>query len=137
LYDAERDDWHHLVTGDEFWFFFNTLSRRMWMLSRDDVVTRPRLDIQSKEFMFSIIWNPSDFYIVDRLLNHTKMNSAYFVTNIFIPLEQTIFSRGRASHEKRFVVHLDNCSVHTSRVSTDWLEENSILRMPHPSTVFT
>jgi hypothetical protein len=30
------------------------------------------------------------------------------------------------------MIHLDNCSVHTSRVSTDWLEEYSILHMPHP-----
>jgi hypothetical protein len=60
------------------------------------------------------------------------MNNTYFVTKIIIPLEQAIFHRGRAPHEKRFVVHLDNCSVHTSRISTDWLEEQSILRMPHP-----
>jgi hypothetical protein len=63
------------------------------------------------------------------------MNSAYSVTNIFIPLiplEQAIFPRGRAPHEKRFVIHVDNCSVHTGRVSTDWLEEHSILRIPHP-----
>jgi hypothetical protein len=59
------------------------------------------------------------------------MNSAYFVTNMLIPFEQEIFPRGRAPHEKRLVVHLDNCFVHTSRVSTDWLEENSILRMQH------
>jgi hypothetical protein len=55
LYAAERDDWHHLVTGDESWFFFNTSPRRMWTLSRDNVITRPKLDIQSKEFMFTII----------------------------------------------------------------------------------
>jgi hypothetical protein len=30
------------------------------------------------------------------------------------------------------VIHLDNCSVHTSRISTDWLEEHNIPRMPHP-----
>jgi transposase len=30
------------------------------------------------------------------------------------------------------VVHLDNCSVHTSRASADWLEEYGIRRMPHP-----
>jgi hypothetical protein len=52
-------------------------------------------------------------------------------TNILIPLEQAIFSRGRAPHEKRLVVHLDNCCVHTGRVSTDWLEEHNILRTPH------
>jgi hypothetical protein len=60
------------------------------------------------------------------------MNSAYFVINIFIsliPLEQTIFPRGRAPHEKRVVVHLDNCPVHTSRGSTDWLEKHGIHHM--------
>jgi hypothetical protein len=60
------------------------------------------------------------------------MNGDYFVTNILIPIEQAIFPGGRASHERRFVVHLDNCSVHASQVSTDWLEEGGIRRMLHP-----
>jgi hypothetical protein len=59
------------------------------------------------------------------------MNSTYFVTNILIPIEQAIFPGGRAPHERRLVVHFDSCSVHTSRVSADWLEEHNILRMPH------
>jgi hypothetical protein len=29
LHAAERDGWHHLVTGDESWSFFDTSSRRM------------------------------------------------------------------------------------------------------------
>jgi hypothetical protein len=137
LHAAERDDWHHLVTGDESWFFFNISPRRMWTLSRDSVVTKLRLDIRSKNFIFTIIWNPSGFYVVDRLLNDTKTNSAYFVTNILIPLEQAIFSGGRAPHQKRLVVHLDNCSVHISRVSTDWLEEHGVRCVPHPLHLFT
>jgi hypothetical protein len=35
------------------------------------------------------------------------------------------------------VIHLDNCSVHTSRASTDWLEEHGMLHMPHPPALFT
>jgi hypothetical protein len=61
------------------------------------------------------------------------MNSAYFVTNMLIPLEQMIFPRGRAPHAKQLVIHLDNCSVYTSRISTDWLDEHSIPRMPYSS----
>jgi hypothetical protein len=91
LYAAQRDGWHHLVTGYESWFFFDTSPRRMWTLSRDDVATKPRQQIQSKMFMFTIIWNPTGFYVVDRLPNDTKMNSDYFVTNEFISLEQMIF----------------------------------------------
>jgi hypothetical protein len=60
------------------------------------------------------------------------MNSAYFVTNILIPLQEAMFPQGRAAHQKRLVVHLDNCSVHTSRVSTEWLEEHDMRRMPQP-----
>jgi hypothetical protein len=67
LHVAERNGWHHLVVGDESWFFFNASPRRMWTPSRDDVATKSRLDIQSKKSMFTIIQNPSGFYVVGRL----------------------------------------------------------------------
>jgi hypothetical protein len=57
------------------------------------------------------------------------MNSAYFVTNILTPLEEAIFPQRRAPHEKRLVIHLDDCSVHTSRASTEWLEEYGMHHM--------
>jgi hypothetical protein len=72
----------------------------MWTLSRDNVTTKPRLDIQSKKFMFALIWNPSGFYVIDRLPNDAAKNSDYFVTNPFIPLEQVIFPRGRVLYQK-------------------------------------
>jgi hypothetical protein len=34
-----------------------------------------------------------------------------------------------APHAKRLMVSADNCSVHTSRGSTDWLEKHDIHRM--------
>jgi histone-lysine N-methyltransferase SETMAR len=60
------------------------------------------------------------------------MNNVYFVTNILTPLEKAIFPQGRAPHQKRLVIHRDNCSVHTSRASIDWLEEHGMPRMPQP-----
>jgi hypothetical protein len=29
LYAVQRDGWHHIVSGDESWFFFNTWPRRI------------------------------------------------------------------------------------------------------------
>jgi hypothetical protein len=110
---------------------FDTSPRRISTLSRDNVVTKPRLNSQSKKFMFTIVWSPSGFYVIDRFPNDAKVNSTYLVTNLFVSLEQTIFLRGRATHEKRLAIHVDNCSVHRSRVSTNSLEEHNILRMPH------
>jgi hypothetical protein len=98
----------------------------MWTLSRDDVATKPRQRIQSKKFMFTMIWNPSEFYAVERLANDTRMNTDYFVRNILIFLEQMIFPWKRAPREKRLMVSVDNWSVHTSRGSTDWLEKHGI-----------
>jgi hypothetical protein len=69
---AKLNRWHHLMTGDESWLFLTTLPRRMYALSRDDMVTKPRRAIQSKRFMFEIMWNPSDLYVVARLLNDIK-----------------------------------------------------------------
>jgi hypothetical protein len=44
--------WTKWLTSSRDWWwamiFLNTLSRRIWTLSRDDMVTKPRLNIQSK-----------------------------------------------------------------------------------------
>jgi hypothetical protein len=82
--------------------------------------------------MFSIVWNRTVFYVVDRLPNAAKINSADFVINRLAPLEEAIFPQGRAPHQKRLVIHLDNCPVHTSHASTEWLEEHGMRRMPQP-----
>jgi hypothetical protein len=49
--------------------------------------------------MFGIIWNPPGFYVVEKLSNGTKMNSAYVFTNLLPPLEEAIFPQGRAPHQ--------------------------------------
>jgi hypothetical protein len=48
LHAGERDGWLHLVTGDESWFFFNMSLHGVWILSRDDMVIKPRQNIQGK-----------------------------------------------------------------------------------------
>jgi hypothetical protein len=80
--------------------------------------------------MFTIIWNPTEFYVVDRLPNDAKMNNDYFLINILISIEQMIFPCRMAPYEEGLVVSVDNCSVHTSRGSTDRLEKHGIYRMP-------
>jgi hypothetical protein len=48
LHVAEQDGWYHLIADDESWFFFNTPARCIWTLSTDTMVTKPRLEVQSK-----------------------------------------------------------------------------------------
>jgi hypothetical protein len=55
LLSAQKHGWHHLVTGDESWFFLSYLPGRMWTLTRDDVVSKPRREIRTAKFMFAIM----------------------------------------------------------------------------------
>jgi hypothetical protein len=80
----------------------------------------------------SIMWNGGGFYVADRLSNDRKINSDNSVTNVPITLEDAIFLQGRARHQKWLAGHRDNCAVHTSRASTDWLEEHGMRGMPWP-----
>jgi hypothetical protein len=78
LQAVERDGWHQPLIDNESWFFLNTSPHRMWILSGDDVVRRPKFDTQSKKFMFTIIWNVSGFCVVDRLPNDIKNEQGLF-----------------------------------------------------------
>jgi hypothetical protein len=129
---ARRDGWRHFVTGDESWFFLMSAPRRMWALARDDVVSKPRTEIQSKKFMFTIMWNPLGFHVIDRLATGEKINSTYFTAHILGPLHQVFFPTGRNPREKRLVVHVDNCSVHRSQTTRTFMQNNDMTDMPHP-----
>jgi hypothetical protein len=78
---AVKDGWH-LITGDESWFFLSYSPRRMWTLARDEVVIKPRGDIQTAKFMFTVIWNPLGFHMINKLSSGARMNSEYTLTNV-------------------------------------------------------
>jgi hypothetical protein len=70
LHAAKSDGWHHIVTCDESWFFFDTSPRRIGTLSRDDVVTKSKHQIQSKNSWLrsygirlgSMLWQTCKWY---------------------------------------------------------------------------
>jgi hypothetical protein len=60
LVAAAHDWWHHLVTGDESWFFLSYSPRWMSTLSRDNVATKLKHDVCTQKFMFTVTWIPLD-----------------------------------------------------------------------------
>jgi hypothetical protein len=111
------------------WIYYHIACR----LCREITWSQSRDLIFRTKSMFTIMWNPRSFYVVDRLLSDIKMNNDYFVTSIAIELEHAIFPRGRVPHQKWHVINLDNYSVHINRTSRDWLEEHGMRRMRHQS----
>jgi hypothetical protein len=50
-----------------------------------------------------------------------------------IPLVAKVFPEGKQSDALRLSVHLDNCRIHYSNASEQFLDENSFGTVPHPS----
>jgi transposase len=79
---AAKDGWHHLVTGDKSWCLLSYSPCRMWTLARDEVVKKPRRDIQTAKVMFMVMWNPFGFHLIDKLPTSGRTNNESSTTNI-------------------------------------------------------
>jgi hypothetical protein len=132
LEKAASQNWRRIVTGDESWFYLSQLPSRMWSLARDNVATNVRNDFQSQKIMFTIMWNPHRFYVVNRLPENTTMNSTYYTSNILQPLYDCFFPGGHVGQTRKLVIHVDNCSIHKSAQAEQFMANHKMVRMPHP-----
>jgi hypothetical protein len=132
LEEAAQEGWKHFVTGDESWFFLSRSPQRMWSLTRDDVATKVRPNIQTKKIMFTIMWSPRGFHVINQLPDDTKMNSTYYVNNVLQELYQCFFPHGHGPRSKYLVIHVDNCSIHKSAQSEQFMVAHKMFRMSHP-----
>jgi hypothetical protein len=131
LLSAQKDDWHHLVTGDESWFLLSYSPCRMWTLMRDDVASKPRREIRTAKFIFMIMWNLLGFHVIVKLPDGVTMNANYFTENILGPREEKIFTDGRAAHERRLVVRMDNAPVHNCGMTTNFFADHNMVPLQH------
>jgi hypothetical protein len=53
--------WHAIITFDEFWFYFTTNHKRIWLPEGTEAPEREWITIQSKKMMVTIVWNPTGF----------------------------------------------------------------------------
>ena len=128
----QRNNFRNVVTGDESWFYLETGHSAQWSVCRDDVATKTKPTISTPKFMLTVIWGVEGFHVVDLMTSQDRFNSRYFVEHVMVPLVQEIFPHGRNRRALRLHLHLDNCRVHFSKVSEQFLEANDILRILHP-----
>jgi hypothetical protein len=82
--------------------------------------------------MFTVIWNSFGFHVIDKLRTGGKMESDYFTTNILGPLEQKVLPTGPNPQARRLTIHLENCSIHTSRITEKYIKQHDMIRLQHP-----
>jgi hypothetical protein len=115
---------------DESWFHLHTDHEFIWAQPDAKIPERERHIVQSQKVMFTIVWNPGGFHLVNILLKRFKFNASYHVTQILDPLSKWRRTQvGRTN--RKLIVHADNARPHTAKKTSRFMEQNSMQRAPH------
>jgi hypothetical protein len=82
--------------------------------------------------MVAVILGIEGFPVVDLMTSQCSFNYEYFMSHVLAPIVAKAFPRGRIPHIRRLQFHLDNCRVHFSNVSEQFITGNRIGGVPHP-----
>jgi hypothetical protein len=82
--------------------------------------------------MLMIVWNPRGFHLIKVLERGRKFNAGYYIAEILEPLSQWR-SIGAAGNERKLLVYADNARPHTTKLSTQYFNENRMKSALHPS----
>jgi hypothetical protein len=61
-----------------------------------------------------------------------RFSTEYFLIHIMDLLLPKVFPEGKKCHALRVSVHLDNCQIHPSNASKQFVGENSLVAVLHP-----
>lgn len=132
LENNKRDNFYNIITGDQSWFYYRYDPKGRWLFHDEDAYEAPVTTIDRKKIMLTVFWNPSGFLVVDFLPEGQKYNSEYFIDNILIPLRSEIDKKLKKKTQSKFYLHLDNCKVHTSKITSEKIKELDLIKVPHP-----
>jgi hypothetical protein len=92
MLELQRDrTWRDIVTGDDSWSYLSTDYEFVWLpldAKDEKVPEREQRTIQSKNSMFTIVWNPRGFHLIKVLENGRKFNAGYYIAEILEPLSR-------------------------------------------------
>jgi histone-lysine N-methyltransferase SETMAR len=86
----------------------------------------------NSKVMLSLVWNPGGFHLVNILPKGFKFNASYDLTQILEPLSKWRRTKVERTNRK-LIVHADNARPHMAKMTSQFMEQNSIQRAPHPA----
>jgi hypothetical protein len=104
------------VIGDESSFTLEFHHSLKWSASRDDVPQKVKQQIKTKIFLV-VIWGIDGFHVVDLMTEQHNHNPQYFLSHILEPVLFAVSPDGFKPHFRQLALHLDNCRLHSSKVS--------------------
>jgi hypothetical protein len=121
-----------IVTGNESLFILEYQHSAKWSLHLEEVPEMASQQVGTKKLMLTVIYGAGSFHVVDLMTSKRSLDSQYFVSNVMTPLITNIFPQWRIPHDRRLHLHVDNCRVHFSKVTEQFMTQNQTLCMPSP-----
>jgi histone-lysine N-methyltransferase SETMAR len=81
--------------------------------------------------MLTIVWNPRGFHLIKVVEKDRKFNVGYYMAEILESLSQWC-SIEAAGNERKLFVHTNNARPHTTKLSTQYSNENRMKSAQHP-----
>jgi hypothetical protein len=118
LFQALRNDqsqnFSHIMTGDETWFYYNYEPPTIFARARDEVVPRVSPTIGSKKVIVTIFFTANRLVTLVYLPRGQKYNKEYFINEILEGINQQCNHGTRYRVTKTMKIHMDKCRVHDS-----------------------
>jgi hypothetical protein len=81
--------------------------------------------------MLTVICGVDDLRAADLMTSQSRFNSEYFVNHAMAPMIAKAFPQRRTPRARQLHLQLDNCRVHSSKTTQQFMNENHILDVPH------
>jgi hypothetical protein len=121
---APKNDSRDFTTRDESWFFLQQAARWMWGRERAHILQKPCLTIKVRKLMSTIFWRTLGFHLADSLPAGTGMSSTCFTHTILRKTTAAFFAEEKRDRSPTGTLHLENCSVYTSGMAENLMEQN-------------
>jgi histone-lysine N-methyltransferase SETMAR len=129
LKNDEKNDFIHILTGDETWLYYSYPHESMW--TRSGVVEeRERRTIGTKKIMLNVFWGVETTALFELLPEGESMTAKSFSSIVVEPL--TEYKSLMIGDDDELLVHMDNAPCHKAKTTRDQLKDAKIIILPQP-----
>ena len=132
LRKQREKNYRFFVTGDESWFYFKFIPKRVWVKEGEKGLSKPREKFSLKKVMICVFWGIDGIEYIEAKDSDESYNSQYFCNHIIDSLVASDRYTQAKTQKQKYVLHMDNSPVHNSKYTEKYLMEKGIYRPQHP-----
>jgi hypothetical protein len=125
----EKNNFSHILTGDESWFFYEYPFTSYWASPGSPPLTIPNRTVATSKVMFVIFWGVNACPVLSFLPRGVTMNAEQFGKVVVMPLAS--FNDSFPTGEQIYV-HWDNAAPHRAKCTQELVKSLGLFIIPQP-----